>query len=115
MLNSGGDNMLATLAESLGGAENGPVISLCATGGEEHPVRFGAQGGGNLMPGVPEGVSGVDAEIIKGTGIAPGFGHGTRYSFHRFGAGPCGGRVIKIDHCITSLYSKTKSSPSISP
>ena len=37
MLDGGGDDMLATLAQALDRAENGPVVRLRAAGGEEDP------------------------------------------------------------------------------
>ena len=48
MFDGSGNNVLATLAHALNGAEDGPVVSLSAAGGEEHPVRLGAQNGEGL-------------------------------------------------------------------
>ena len=65
MLNGGGDDVLAPLAQALHGTGNGPVVGLCAAGGEEYPVGFSTHGSGDLLTGQTELAGGIDAEIIQ--------------------------------------------------
>ena len=92
VLNGGGNDVLAALAVALDGGVDGPVVGLSTAGGEEHPVGFCAQNGGDLAAGVPEGMGGVDAEAIQSAGIAPALHHGGGHGLDGFltGLGGCG-------------------------
>ena len=98
VLHTGRDDVLVLFAEPLGGAEQGPVVGLGAAGGEEHPVRLCAHGGGHLHPGGPQELRHIDAETIEGAGIAPVFRHGGCHRRHSLGTGLRGGGIVQIDH-----------------
>ena len=103
VLNGSGNDVLSPLAQPLDGAEDSPVIRLRAAGGEKHPVLLGTQSGSHLLPGGTQIVGCVDAEVIKGAGVAPLEGQRPVYSLHGFRTGLGGGGIIQIDHMIFSL------------
>ena len=47
---------------------------------------------------------GLDAESVKGGGVAPVFGQGKGHSLHGLFAGLGGGRIVEIDHSFTFLH-----------
>ena len=94
VLDGSGDDVLSTLAHTLHGAENGPVVRLCSAGGEENPIRFSTQGGCNLAPCNPQGMGGIQPEAVQGTGITPTAGHCVRNCLHRLGTGFRCGRIV---------------------
>ena len=108
VLNGGGDDVFVLLAIPFGGAENGPVVGLGATGGEEDPVRLRAHSGGHGVPGGPEVPGGVDAEAVQGAGIAPVFRQGFCNGLHSLSTGLRGGRIVKIDHDLNSLINESR-------
>ena len=71
-----------------------PEVKNTRSGGEEHPVRLGSHGGGDLVPGGAQFVGGVDAEIVQGAGIGPALRHGFGHGLHGLGTGLGGGGIV---------------------
>ena len=98
VLHSGGDDMAAYPAVLPTGGGDGPVVCLCAAGGEKQRLGVAANRlGDDGAPGAHPALH-LQAHGILGTGIAELLGehliHGVRH-FTGYGGG---GGVIQIDH-----------------
>ncbi len=100
VLNGGGDDVLAPLAQPLHRGEHRPVVGLGAAGGEEYPVRLSTHGGGHAAAGLAKHPGSVDAEIVQSAGIAPVLRQSLGHGRHRLRAGPGGGGIVEINHVL---------------
>ena len=77
------------------------MVGLCAAGGDKHPVRLRAEGGGDRLPRLPQTVGGVNTEGVDGRRIAPAVRERLCHGPHAGGTGARGGGIIEIDHSKT--------------
>ena len=89
-----GNDMLTPLAHSFDGSVYGPVVRFGATGGEEHPVRFGTQCLCDRGSCIPKHASGIDAKRVQCAGICPVLRQRPGHGIHSFRAGLGGRRII---------------------
>ena len=99
VLDPGGDKMPPSLRRAPpGGGEQRLHVGFGAAGGEENLAGAGVEHPGHRAAGGFQQRFGLPSWAIDGRGIAPAALLRVRHGRQRFGTGPGGGGVIKIDH-----------------
>ncbi len=105
MLDRRGDQVATLLAVGIGRAEDGPVVGFGAAAGEVDLLGLGADGLGDGLPGLLNGLGGRQPQAVDGGRIAVLLGVPGQHGRHHGRVGRSGGRMVQIDHVATPAAS----------